>query len=60
MSDDFRGWLVAQRNWQKPAMRGIIAAHAFDQRPKSATRAVPDVTRVHYAVSFAFQPEMVA
>lgn len=60
MSDDFRGWLVAQRNWQKRATRGIIVAHAFDQRTKSTARAEPDLTRARYAVFFAFQPEMVA
>ena len=39
------------------AMRGIIVAHEFDQRTKSAARAVPNLTLMRYAVSFSFSPE---
>ena len=38
-------------------LRGIIVAHEFDQRTKSAARAVPNLTLVRYAVSFTFQSE---
>ena len=40
------------------AVRGIIVAHAFDQRTKPAARAVPDLRLVRYAVSFTFQAEV--
>ena len=39
------------------SLRGIIVAHEFDQRTKSAARAVPNLTLVRYAVSFTFQSE---
>ena len=39
------------------ALRGIIVAHEFDQRTKSAARAVPNLTLMRYAVSFSFSPE---
>jgi hypothetical protein len=39
------------------ALRGIIVAHDFDQRTKSAARAVPNLSLVRYAVSFTFSPE---
>ncbi len=39
------------------ALRGIIVAHEFDQRTKSAARAVPNLSLVRYAVSFTFRPE---
>ena len=38
-------------------LRGIIVAHEFDHRTKSAARAVPNLTLVRYSVSFTFQPE---
>ena len=40
-----------------PAVRGIIVAHDFDQRTRSAARAVPNLSLMRYAVSFTFQPE---
>ena len=40
------------------ALRGIIVAHEFDQRTKSAARAAPNLTLVRYAVSFTFQSEV--
>ncbi|EEW25188.1 endonuclease NucS domain-containing protein [Rhodobacter ferrooxidans] len=39
------------------AVRGIIVAHDFDQRTRSAARAVPNLTLVRYAVAFSFFPE---
>jgi RecB family endonuclease NucS len=39
------------------ALRGIIVAHEFDQRTKSAARAVPNLRLMRYAVSFSFSPE---
>ena len=39
------------------AVRGIIVAHVFDQRTRSAARAVPSLTLMRYAVSFTFEPE---
>ena len=40
------------------AVRGIIVAHEFDQRTRSAARAVPNLRLYSYAVSFAFRPEI--
>ena len=40
-----------------PQVRGIIVAHEFDQRTRSAARAVPNLRLMRYAVSFTFQPE---
>ena len=40
------------------ALRGIIVAHRFDQRTRSAARAVPNLRLYSYAVSFAFRPEI--
>lgn len=39
------------------ALRGIIVAHAFDQRTRSAARAVSNLRLMRYAVSFTFQSE---
>ncbi len=39
------------------SVRGIIVAHEFDQRTKSAARAVPNLSLMRYAVSFTFSPE---
>ena len=39
------------------ALRGIIVAHEFDPRTRSAARAVSNLTLQRYAVSFTFQPE---
>jgi endonuclease len=39
------------------AVRGIIVAHEFDQRTRSAARAVPNLTLVRYAMSFTFETE---
>ncbi len=39
------------------ALRGIIVAHDFDQRTRSAARAVPNLSLMRYAVSFAFLPD---
>ena len=39
------------------AVRGIIVAHEFDPRTRSAARAVPNLSLVRYAVSFTFQGE---
>ncbi len=38
-------------------LRGIIVAHEFDQRTKSAAHAVPNLMLMRYAVSFTFQSE---
>lgn len=40
-----------------PLVRGIIVAHDFDQRTRSAARAVPNLDLVRYAVSFTFSHE---
>ena len=40
------------------SLQGIIVAHEFDQRTKSAARAVPNLRLVRYAVSFTFQAEV--
>jgi len=40
------------------AVRGIIVAHDFDARTRSAARAVASLTLYTYAVSFAFRPEV--
>ncbi|MGL6211664.1 MAG: endonuclease NucS domain-containing protein [Paracoccaceae bacterium] len=39
-------------------VRGIIVAHDFDARTRSAARAVPNLSLVRYAVSFRFTPEV--
>jgi endonuclease len=39
------------------AVRGIIVAHEFDLRTRSAARAVQNLLLVRYAVSFTFQAE---
>ena len=39
------------------AVRGIIVAHDFDVRTKSAARAVPNLKLMRYAVAFTFQAE---
>jgi endonuclease len=38
------------------SVRGIIVAHDFDVRTRSAARAVPTLTLYTYAVTFAFHP----
>ena len=40
-----------------PLVRGIIVAHDFDQRTRSAALAVPNLDLVRYAVSFTFSHE---
>jgi len=39
------------------AVRGIIVAHEFDQRTKSAAKAVPNLSLFRYSISFAFTAE---
>lgn len=39
------------------SIRGIIVAHEFDARTRSAARAVPNLRLVRYAVSFSFEAE---
>lgn len=36
-------------------VRGIIVAHDFDQRTKSAAKAVPSLSLYRYAISFVFE-----
>lgn len=36
-------------------VRGIIVAHEFDQRTRSATKAVGNLSLVRYAISFTFE-----
>lgn len=43
--------------YDNTAVRGIIVAHEFDQRTRSAARAVSNLSLVRYAVSFTFEPE---
>lgn len=38
-------------------VRGILVAHEFDQRSRSAARVVPTVELASYAVEFRFSPE---
>jgi endonuclease len=38
-------------------IRGIVVAHEFDRRAKSASRAVPGLKLVRYSVQFRFDPE---
>ncbi len=38
------------------SVRGIIVAHDFDMRTRSAARAVASLTLYTYAVAFTFQP----
>lgn len=53
------GYMVDIEDEDEPeAVRGIIVAHEFGQRIKSAARAVPNLTLVCYAVSFTFQSEV--
>jgi hypothetical protein len=40
------------------AVRGIIVAHEFDARTRSAARALPNLTLYSYAISFVFRPEV--
>ncbi|MBE3638065.1 DUF91 domain-containing protein [Mangrovicoccus sp. HB182678] len=37
-------------------VRGIIVAHDFDKRTRSAAKAVPNLRLVRYAISFDFEP----
>ncbi len=37
------------------AVRGIIVAHAFDKRTRSAAKAIPNLTLATYAIQFSFQ-----
>lgn len=39
------------------AIRGILVAHAFDQRARSAARVVPALHLMRYAVEFRFESE---
>jgi endonuclease len=39
------------------SVRGILVAHEFDQRTRSAARAVPSLSLVRYRVEFSFEPE---
>lgn len=39
------------------SVRGIVVAHEFDQRTRSAARAIPNLRLVRYAISFSFSPE---
>jgi len=41
---------------EEARVRGIIVAHDFDPRTRSAARAVPNLALVRYAVSFVFAP----
>ncbi len=43
--------------YDNTAVRGIIVAHEFDQRTRSAARAVSNLSLMRYAVSFSFEPE---
>lgn len=38
-------------------VRGIIVAHDFDQRTKSAAKAVPSLSLYRYSISFVFEKE---
>ncbi|KQT87952.1 endonuclease NucS domain-containing protein [Aurantimonas sp. Leaf443] len=38
-------------------IRGLLVAHAFDKRTRSAARMLPNVTLVRYALRFAFEVE---
>lgn len=40
------------------ALRGIVVAHDFDQRTRSAARAVPNLKLVRYSVTFHFSDEV--
>lgn len=39
------------------SVRGIIVAHRFDQRTKSAARAISNLSLFAYSVAFTFMPE---
>ena len=38
-------------------VRGILVAHEFDKRSRSAARVVPTLSLVRYAIDFRFEPE---
>ncbi|MEI5681382.1 MULTISPECIES: endonuclease NucS domain-containing protein [unclassified Mesorhizobium] len=39
------------------AVRGILVAHEFDKRSRSAAKVVPTLSLMRYAVDFRFEPE---
>ena len=52
----YMGDLSAEEESRK--VRGILVAHEFDQRTRSAARVVPGLALVRYQVDFSFEPEI--
>ncbi|RWO62761.1 MAG: DUF91 domain-containing protein [Mesorhizobium sp.] len=42
---------------ERPVVRGILVAHEFDKRSRSAARIVPTLKLMRYAIDFRFEPE---
>ncbi|KQT54848.1 hypothetical protein ASG43_04705 [Aureimonas sp. Leaf454] len=38
-------------------VRGILVAHDFDRRVRSAARVIPSITLMRYAIEFLFEPQ---
>jgi endonuclease len=51
------GYMGDLQEEEETAVRGIIVAHDFDQRTRSAAKAVPNLSLFRYAISFQFEPE---
>jgi len=49
----YMGDLIAEDEFEK--VRGIIVAHDFDKRTRSAALAIPNLTLMTYNISFAFE-----
>jgi endonuclease len=52
------GYMGDLQEEEETEVRGIIVAHDFDQRTRSAAKAVPSLALFRYAVSFQFDREV--
>lgn len=52
----YMGDLAAEES--NRVVRGILVAHAFDQRSRSAARIVPGLQLMRYSVEFRFEAEI--
>lgn len=48
------GYMGDLQGEEEKPVRGILVAHDFDQRVKSAARVVPNLTLKKYAIAFTF------
>lgn len=51
------GYMGDLQEEEETGVRGIVVAHDFDQRTRSAAKAVPNLSLFRYAISFQFEQE---